>query len=243
MPEDTTGEATHRNGGRSDGGRGPGPDGGPGQLPATAAETGRLAHEMNNAVAYVITNLNILTEEIEQLELPPSRRKRLLRLLDEASEGGERVSELVRRMKVLSWGEGYGEVGEDDTWDEVGGPKRVLVVDDEPYILASVHRALKRYHVVVADSGERAIELMKGGERFDIVLCDLVMGKVSGMDVYAWIQDQRPELVKRVIFMTAGAFTPAARDFLATVHNPVLHKPFDTKTLRWILAQTSRGEV
>ena len=73
------------------------------------------------------------------------------------------------------------------------------------------------------------------------MLCDLVMGDVSGMDVYAYIEEHRSELLKRMIFMTAGAFTPATRDFLARIHNPVLHKPFDTKTLRWILAQTGRS--
>jgi len=205
----------------------------------STAEVGRLAHEMNNAVAYVITNLNLLTEEMEQLEIAPQKRKRLLRLLDDANEGSERVSELIRRMKVLSWGDGFPDTGEDDTWDEAG-PKRVLVVDDEPNILASVHRALKRYHVVTADSGEKAIEHL-AEDRFDIVLCDLVMGNVSGIDVYDHIREHQPELLKRMVFMTAGAFTPAARDFLARIDNPVLHKPFDTKTLRWILAQATRG--
>jgi len=212
----------------------------PAPAEAPSAEFGRLAHEMNNAVAYVVTNLNLLTEEIEQVTDDPTTQQRLLRFLDDANSGAAKVSDLVRRMKVLSWGDGFEESVEDDTWDEAG-PKRVLVIDDEPNILVSVNRALKRYHVVVAESGERALELLQSGESFDIVLCDLVMGDVSGMDVYAYIEEHRSELLKRMIFMTAGAFTPATRDFLARIHNPVLHKPFDTKTLRWILAQTGRS--
>ena len=57
------------------------------------------------------------------------------------------------------------------------------------------------------------------------------------MDVFAWIEENRPELQNRVVFITAGAYTPEVRAFLARVPNTVLHKPFDTKTLRWTVAQ------
>ena len=109
----------------------------PAPAEAPSAEFGRLAHEMNNAVAYVVTNLNLLTEEIEQVTDDPTTQQRLLRFLDDANSGAAKVSDLVRRMKVLSWGDGFEESVEDDTWDEAG-PKRVLVIDDEPNILVSV---------------------------------------------------------------------------------------------------------
>jgi len=203
---------------------------------------GRMAHEMNNAVAYVITNLNLLVEEIERLEIPAPRRKRLLRLADESTEGASRVSELIRRLKVLSWGEEQEEPpsSEDDTWDRSDERRRVLVIDDEPYILVSVRRALTSYDVEVAECGEEALRILEHDQRFDIILCDLVMGTMSGIDVYRWMGAHHPELQRRTVFMTAGAFTAASRAFLADVRNPVLHKPFDTKTLRWLLAQTAR---
>lgn len=210
--------------------------------PAEAATVGRMAHEMNNAVAYVITNLNLLVEEVERLEIPAARRKRLLRLADESAEGAGRVSELIRRLKVLSWGdEDRGDdASEDDTWDQVTSKRRVLVVDDEPYILVSVRRALTHYDVETAESGEEALELLTKDQAFDIILCDLVMGNMSGIDLYRWMGENHPRLQRRTVFMTAGAFTASTRSFLADVRNPVLHKPFDTKTLRWILAQTAR---
>jgi CheY-like chemotaxis protein len=206
------------------------------------AAVGRMAHEMNNAVAYVITNLNLLVEEIERLEIPAPRRKRLLRLADESTEGAGRVSELIRRLKVLSWGEERRgvESTEDDTWDRASERRRVLVIDDEPYILVSVRRALASYDVEVAESGEEALRILEHDQSFDIILCDLVMGSMSGIDVYHWMGEHHSELQRRTVFMTAGAFTAASRAFLAEVRNPVLHKPFDTKTLRWILAQTAR---
>jgi CheY-like chemotaxis protein len=210
--------------------------------PADGAAVGRMAHEMNNAVAYVITNLNLLVEEVERLEIPAPRRKRLLRLVDESTEGAGRVSELIRRLKVLSWGEerSRADLDEDDTWDRSTQQRRVLVVDDEPYILVSVRRALNHYDVEVAESGEEALRILEHDQAFDIILCDLVMGKLSGIDVYNWMGEHHPRLQRRTVFMTAGAFTAASRSFLANVRNPVLHKPFDTKTLRWILAQTAR---
>jgi CheY-like chemotaxis protein len=227
--------------------------GGP-ELPASlspsegSAETqpvvvGRMAHEMNNAIAYVITNLNLLAEEMERLELEPVKRKRLLRLADEATEGAGRVTELIRRLKVLSWGEGRdSHDSSDDTWDSVNARRRVLVIDDEPYILASVSRALSHYDVVTAESGDEALRILASDHGFDILLCDLVMGTTSGIDVFRWLGEHHPDLQARTVFMTAGAFTAVSRKFLSDVRNPVLHKPFDTKTLRWILAQTARQQ-
>jgi CheY-like chemotaxis protein len=128
----------------------------------------------------------------------------------------------------------------DDTWDEDRRGRRILVVDDEPFILASLQRALNRYKVVVADGGRSAIERMTEEQDFDLVLCDLVMPPVHGSEVYKWIRENRPALTDRVIFMTAGAFTAEARSFLHSIRNPVLHKPFDTKTLRWAIGQALR---
>ena len=206
------------------------------------APIGRIAHEMNNSVAFVVTNLNLLCEEIERLSLDEQQRKRMLRMVDDATDGAGRVSESIRRLQVLSWGEDTRHHS-DDTWDREGTRRRVLVIDDEPYILTSVQRALQNYDVVTAESGEQAVAILERDAAFDILLCDLVMGAMSGPEVYAWLGAHRPELLQRSIFMTAGAFTPASRSFLAGIRNPVLHKPFDTKTLRWILAQTARQQA
>ncbi|MEZ4241982.1 MAG: response regulator [Myxococcota bacterium] len=199
----------------------------------------RLAHRMNNAVAYVLTNLNLLAEELEG---GGERDRKLGQLVTEATGGAERLTELIRELKMLAWGEPEPVPDDslDDTWDEDRRPRRILVVDDEPYILASIRRALRHYDVVVAEGGQRALEILADEPGFDLVLCDLVMGAVTGMDVHRWIRTNRPGLLDRVIFMTAGAFTGEVREFLATVDNLVLHKPFDTKTLRWMIAQSLR---
>ena len=120
---------------------------------------------------------------------------------------------------------------------------RILVVDDEPYILAAIQRALPAYEVCTASGGSEAIAWLGAGESCDIVVCDMVMDDGTGIDVYRWLEGHRPELAKRAVFMSAGAFTSDVREFLRRVQHPVLRKPFDPKTLRWTLAQVARRTV
>ncbi len=204
---------------------------------------GRLAHSMNNSIAYVVTNLNLLTEELERLELTRQERNRILQLVDAATEGAAQVHLHIRRLKVLSWGErpededDFSDNSEDDTWDEGDTNARILVVDDEEQILRAIGRALRTYDVTTANSGQRAIDLISEGAEYDLILCDLIMRDVSGIDVFNWLKKNKRDHVERVLFITAGAFTSELREFLASVRNQVLHKPFDTKTLRWMVAQ------
>ena len=57
------------------------------------------------------------------------------------------------------------------------------------------------------------------------------------MDLYQALADRQPGLEARVVFMTGGAFTQRARDFLARVNNPRLEKPFELDHLHEIVAQ------
>ena len=68
--------------------------------------------------------------------------------------------------------------------------------------------------------------MLAAGGPFDLVLCDLMMPGMSGMDLAAWIEEHHPALSRRMIFMTGGAFTPEAEEFLASAVHPSLEKPF-----------------
>lgn len=68
--------------------------------------------------------------------------------------------------------------------------------------------------------------------RFDLILCDLMMPAMTGMEVHDELVRLEPELAARMSFLTGGAFTPRARAFLAVVPNPRLEKPFDPQGLR-----------
>jgi PAS domain S-box-containing protein len=115
-------------------------------------------------------------------------------------------------------------------------PLRVLVVDDEPSIGAGIKRALGGHTVEVAGSGREAIDAIEANE-FDLVLCDVMMPDVSGMDVYAHISTARPDYGKRFVFMTGGAFTPKAREFLESVPNEHIEKPFSIRELRNLVSK------
>ncbi len=118
---------------------------------------------------------------------------------------------------------------------------RVLVVDDERLVGEAVARALSEENdVEVVTEARQALARIAKGERYDVILCDLMMPVMTGMDLYAEIVRAAPQLVGRLVFMTGGAFTPRARAFLESVSNPCLEKPLDTSKLRSIIARAGK---
>jgi len=110
---------------------------------------------------------------------------------------------------------------------------RVLVIDDEAPIRSLMERLLgKQHEVVKAESGAAAIELLEHDQSFDLIICDMMMPAVSGMDLHKWLVDKNPELAKNVLFITGGAFTPKTREYLAQIDNLRVEKPFDSKDLQ-----------
>jgi PAS domain S-box-containing protein len=103
---------------------------------------------------------------------------------------------------------------------------RILVVDDEPSLVMAIARALRAHEVTTAQSGAEALDLL-GRTDFDLVLCDLMMPTVTGMDVYDRIRGVDPDLAGRIVFMTGGAFTSRAADFVADPATKCIAKPLD----------------
>ena len=69
------------------------------------------------------------------------------------------------------------------------------------------------------------------GERFDVILCDLMLPEMDGPALYDEVKKVDPSQAVRMVFVTGGVFTARARDFLASVKNPRLGKPFDIEAL------------
>jgi signal transduction histidine kinase len=117
-----------------------------------------------------------------------------------------------------------------------GSQARILVVDDEPLVGAAIRRALsQRHRVTVADSGQIALDLIRTGVRFDHILCDLMMPMMTGMEFHARLVRVAPQQADVVTFMTGGAFTPAASEFMARHPRAWLEKPLDPEKLRRIV--------
>jgi len=116
--------------------------------------------------------------------------------------------------------------------------KRVLVVDDEPLVGRAVKRVLAdQSDVHCTTSALEALGLVRDpANRFDLILCDLMMPEMTGPEFRSALAGVRPDLVERLIFITGGAFTPEMEQFLSQSACPHVLKPFDVPALRSLVA-------
>ncbi|NOZ87700.1 MAG: response regulator, partial [Deltaproteobacteria bacterium] len=125
-----------------------------------------------------------------------------------------------------------GNEAEDDEQD-LERPK-LLLIDDEILILKSYSRLLSpKFEIETVGSGEAAIEVLESpvGAVFDLILCDLMMPGVTGIDVYERIRQKSKKKAGRFIFLTGGTFTPDATRFLRDSGVPTISKPVKAQRL------------
>lgn len=116
---------------------------------------------------------------------------------------------------------------------------RILVVDDEPLILRMMSHALRDHEVVGVTSGRDAMARM-AGSAFDVILCDLMMPGMSGMELYDEVRASFPGLEQRVAFMSGGTLLPGVQQFLDQVPNPCLEKPVSVRRLQTFIEERVR---
>jgi len=107
-----------------------------------------------------------------------------------------------------------------------GQRARILVIDDEPLITKIIKRGLPHHDVTVAGQARDALLRIEQGERFDVILCDLMMPDISGIEVHEYLTQSHPSAARKMVFMTGGAFTARAKRFLSEVTNDRIEKPF-----------------
>jgi PAS domain S-box-containing protein len=116
---------------------------------------------------------------------------------------------------------------------ESGLRGHVLVIDDDPVLANAIGLVLGDHHEVDVLTGARqALARLREGAHYDAIVCDVMMPEMSGAEFHEELARVQPELAGRVIFLSGGAFTVQARDFLDRIDNPRLDKPFDAETLR-----------
>ncbi|MEI9950406.1 MAG: ATP-binding protein [Pseudomonadota bacterium] len=121
---------------------------------------------------------------------------------------------------------------------EQPAPSRILIIDDEPLLGQTLLYAFKgRHDVSICTSGREALNRLETDANFDLVLCDLMMPDVNGAAVYAIVKRDHPELAERFVFMTGGAFTTRAREFLSQHPGAQLEKPFNITDIEKLLGQ------
>jgi PAS domain S-box-containing protein len=110
---------------------------------------------------------------------------------------------------------------------------RVLVVDDEVEIAQMVREVLNRDHhqVAVATSGREALERL-AEHPVDLILSDLRMPDLDGPALHRELAARRPDLARRMVFVTGDVLAPDTAKFLTETGLPVIEKPIDPYDLR-----------
>jgi CheY-like chemotaxis protein len=110
----------------------------------------------------------------------------------------------------------------------VPSSKRILIVEDHADTRASLYQLLTRegFSVLTADNGQQALDLLDRGIRPALVLIDLMLPKVSGIDLITHLRTD-PEL--RVI--PTVVITALPKDEVRVIADVVLHKPLDFEPL------------
>ena len=120
--------------------------------------------------------------------------------------------------------------------------RRVLAVDDESLLLKAYRRMLAETHeIVTALGGPEALRTLERDDAFDVVLCDLQMPEMSGMELHAAVRARHPALAERFLFVTGGAFSSDARRFLEDSVAAIIHKPFRVEDLLALLDKIASG--
>jgi CheY-like chemotaxis protein len=118
---------------------------------------------------------------------------------------------------------------------------KILVVDDEDLVLRAIKRILREHDLTCLGSAAQALALIDRGERFDLVLSDLIMPNMNGIAFHAALSRRDPELARRVVFLSGGALNADEEEFLQASGNTRLAKPFQVDalvdTVRRLLAE------
>ena len=116
--------------------------------------------------------------------------------------------------------------------------RRILVIDDEPALCKTIDRILAPQHeIFTTTSAAEAIGLIERGERYEVVLCDLMMPQMSGAALHHAIAQIAPDQAERMRFMTGGVFSEELASFLQTRSAPTLSKPFKANDLQAFVAR------
>lgn len=116
---------------------------------------------------------------------------------------------------------------------------KILVVDDEQDARVTITSALEGEHeVMLFESGAQALAAVRERQDVDVIICNLMMPAMSGVDFFETLELELPELTSAVIFTTGAAFTDAAAALLARTQCPVLRKPLALDVLERLVAET-----
>jgi signal transduction histidine kinase/CheY-like chemotaxis protein len=166
----------------------------------------------------------------------------------DAHEGSIRVGETsgtgTTMLVEIPIGAAPGDRSEAAAVDPSSIPERktILVVDDEPALVALLTDTLTRdgHRVETASNGALALERLSAAP-YDVILCDVKMPVLDGQELHRRLQRSRPELVSRLVFITGDSLSPDTSAFLERTRLPVLMKPFHVDDVRRVVHRVGQA--
>ena len=116
---------------------------------------------------------------------------------------------------------------------------KILIVDDDALVARSIARILRTHRVTIETDPISALERAVNDLGTDVIVCDLTMPGMNGMQFYEELGVRAPALQRRVVFLTGGALSLEVETFLEEVANPQLDKPVDVAELQAVVAQVA----
>ncbi len=116
--------------------------------------------------------------------------------------------------------------------------KRILVVDDEKYILDFFVEAFQSLPMTIdtAKNGQVALKKMQSLE-YDVVITDYRMPQMSGKELFNWIKEHHPRLANRIVFVTGDTVSNETRSFFTENNCRFLAKPFKIEEVKEVVQQ------
>jgi DNA-binding response OmpR family regulator len=117
---------------------------------------------------------------------------------------------------------------------------RILVVEDEPSVAAFLYNALERrgYEVVPSPSAAEGLQLLASIDFCGVISDFRTPGGINGADLHDWVCRHRPELARRIIFITGDTASDETIALLARAGTPCVVKPFRVHELMAAVEKT-----
>ncbi len=216
-----------------------------------------LSHEINNPLAVITNQAQLLERDLERLAGDRDSSVEVERI-DAVRREVARISEILARLEQMAADDTY------ETVEYIGPAKmidlrprrerrapaddrlnglRILVADDDLGIATSLAELLRAEgcEVETASDGERALELM-GKSRFDLLLSDVVMPKMDGHELFTHVRERWPDLP--ILMMTAFHYDKdhiIKRSRLEGLEGVIFKKPVDPERLCAKIIEVTRG--
>jgi CheY-like chemotaxis protein len=206
------------------------------RLAAIGQLASRVGHEINNPLTYVVLNL----DEIHATLKRRGGEDPLVELASDALEGTERIRCSVADLRLLARSADAPSASAPVLAASPRGPLRILLVEDDPHVAASLARVLSGHSVErAASTALTRAALADHADRIDLIICDMVLGDGSGAEIYEDVRSRCPRLYQRFLFISGGALDEASRNLLESGSVRWLPKPIRPEALLAAMAAVS----